>query len=101
MDKKKGATTKKIDSDLDCLKVWQDNPDLKYYLSEKHLNYHVNQLLYAYLTSRYEGNEVGVYINLVLGNGEDTFKIDYSQIYGVMFNSSNRFYLHISKQKFG
>ena len=90
MDKKKG-TTKKIDSDFEHLKVWQDNPNLKYYLSEKHWNCHVNKLLYAYLTSRYNGDEVGVYINLELGNGENAFKIDYNQIYGVMFNEAYSF----------
>ena len=90
MNKNRKTTTKKIDSDFEHLKVWQDNPDLKYYLSEKHWNYHVNQLLYAYLTSRYEGNEVGVYINLGLLNGS-AFKIDYNQSYGVMFNEAYSF----------
>ena len=85
---KKEETTKKYDSDFEHLKVWQDNSDLKYYLSDKHWNCHVNQLLYAYLTSRYKGNEVGVYINLALGIGENAFKIDYNQIYGVMFNEA-------------
>ena len=84
----KGNASQKMDSDFEHLKTWQDNPDLKYYLSDKHWNFHVNQLLYAYLTSRYKGNEVGVYINLVLGNGENAYKIDYSQIYGVMFNEA-------------
>lgn len=88
MDKKKRATTRKNDSDFEQLKVWQDNPDLLYYLSDNHWNHHVNHLLYAYLTSRYKGNEVGVYINLALCNGEDAFKIDYSQIYGIMFNEA-------------
>ncbi|MBE6249409.1 MAG: hypothetical protein E7106_09195 [Prevotella sp.] len=77
-------------SDFEHLKVWEDNPDLKYYLSDKHWNSHVNQLLYAYLTSRYKGNEVGVYINLGLLNGS-AFKIDYNQIYGVMFNEAYSF----------
>ena len=90
MGKKKGATIMKNDSDLDHLKMWQDNPDLKYYLSEDHWNHHVNELLYAYLTSRYEGNEVGVYINLGLLNGL-AFKIDYNQIYGLMFNEAYSF----------
>ena len=69
MDKNNEATIMKNDSDFEHLKVWQDNPNLKYYLSDKHWNSHVNQLLYAYLTSRYKGNEVGVYINLGLLNG--------------------------------
>lgn len=88
MDKKAGATTKKNYSDFEQLKVWQDNPDLLYYLSDNHWNHHVNLLLYAYLTSRYKGNEVGVYINLALCNGEAAFKIDYNSIYGVMFNEA-------------
>ena len=90
MNKNRETTTKKIDSDFEHLKVWQDNPDLKYYLSEKHWNYHVNQLLYTYLTSRYEDNEVDVYINLGLLNGS-AFKIDYNQSYGVMFNEAYSF----------
>ena len=87
MDKKKGATGKN-DSDFEHLKVWQNNPDLKYYLSEDHWNYYVNQLLFTYLKSRYNGNEVGVFINLAQLNGEDSFKEDYKQIYGVMFNEA-------------
>ena len=83
-------TPQNDNSDFEHLKVWQDNPDLKYYLSDKHWNCHVNQLLYAYLTSRYKGNEVGVYINLGLLNGS-AFKIDYNQIYGVMFNEAYSF----------
>ena len=46
MDKKKGATTKKDNSDFENLKAWKNKPDLDYYLSEEHWNFHVNQLLY-------------------------------------------------------
>lgn len=88
MHKEKGATTKNNYSDFELLKIWKDNPDLLYYLSDNHWNHHVNHLLFAYLTSRYKGNEVGVYINLALCNGEDAFKIDYNQIYGVMLNEA-------------
>lgn len=94
MDKKKGATTKN-DSDFEHLKVWKNNSDLDYYMSEEHWNFHVNQLLYAYLTSYYEGNEVCVYINLALGNGEETFSYDYNEIYGVMFNEAYSFCSYI------
>lgn len=87
-------TPQNNDSDFDHLKVWQDNPDLKYYLSKDHWNHHVNELLYTYLTSRYKGNEVGVYINLGLLNGS-AFKIDYNQIYGVMFNEAYSFCSYI------
>ena len=88
MDTNKGATTRENFSDFEHLKVWQDNPDIKHYLSENHWNYHVNQALFGYLKSRYKGNEVGVYINLGLLNGELSFKTDYNQIYGVMFNEA-------------
>ncbi len=88
MDKNIGATTMENISDFEYLKAWQDNPDLMYYLSKDHWNYHVNQALFAYLKSRYEGNEVGVYINLVFLNGNTSFDIDYNQIYGVMFNEA-------------
>ena len=91
MHKEKGATNKNNYSDFELLKIWKDNPDLLYYLSDNHWNHHVNHLLFAYLTSRYKGNEVGVYINLELGNGENAFKIDYNQIYGVMFNEAYYF----------
>lgn len=82
--------SQKDDSDFEILKDWKDNPDLDYYLSDKHWNYHVNQLLYTYLKVRYSGNEVGVYINLALLNGLESTKIDYYQIYGVMFNEAYR-----------
>ena len=91
MDKNKGVKIKKEESDFEQLKVWQNNPDLLYYLSDNHWNHQVNHLLYGYITSRYKGNEVGVYINLALCNGEDAFKIDYNQIYGVMFNEAYSF----------
>jgi len=68
------------------LKVWKDNPKLDDYLSEKHWNHQVNELLYAYLKSRYSGNEVGVYINMGLLSYQEGQ--DYNQIYGVMFNEA-------------
>ena len=83
----KTNTHLKNDSDFEHLKKWLDNPNLDYYLSEDHWNYHVNHILYTYLKFRYLGNEVGVYINLALRNGS-AFKIDYNQIYGVMFNEA-------------
>lgn len=90
----KGNASQKMDSDFDHLKTWEDNPDLKYYLSKNHWNHHVNELLYAYLTSRYKGNEVGVYINMVFLNGS-AYKINYNQIYGVMFNEAYNFCSYI------
>ena len=68
------------------MKVWKDNPKLDDYLSEKHWNHQVNELLYAYLKSRYSGNEVGVYINMGLLSYQEGQ--DYNQIYGVMFNEA-------------
>ena len=79
------------EADFEHLKVWKDYSDLDYYLSDKHWNYHVNQLLFTYLKVRYSGNEVGVYINLALFNGLESTKTDYNQIYGVMFNEAYRF----------
>ena len=78
-------------SDFEHLKDWQDNPNLDDYLSGTHWNQHVNLLIYNYLKARYHGNEVGVYINMALLNGENAFNIDYNQIYGVMFNEAYSF----------
>lgn len=86
-------------SDFEHLKDWKDNPDLDYYLSEEHWNHDVNYLVYIYLKSRYKGNEVGIYINLVLLNGSASFKIDYNQIYGVMFNGAYSFCSYVLKTK--
>ena len=86
MDKEKEVLTRNTDSDYERLKVWKDNPKLDDYLSEKHWNHQVNELLYAYLKSRYSGNEVGVYINMGLLSYQEGQ--DYNQIYGVMFNEA-------------
>ncbi len=78
-------------SDYEHLKAWQNKPDLDYYLSDEHWNYRVNLLIYDYLKNRYEGNEVGVFINLGL-NSSEAFKIDYEKgCYGVMFNEAYYF----------
>ena len=90
MNMNKEAITN-TESDFERLKVWQDNPNLDDYLSPAHWNQHVNLLIHTYLKTRYTGNEVGVYINLALLNGEKAFKIDYNQIYGVMFNEAYSF----------
>lgn len=87
------------DSDFVSLKVWKDNPDLDYYLSYEHWNHDVNHLLYIYLKNRYKGNEIGIYINLVLLNGSTSFKIDYNQIYGVMFNEAYSFCSYVLNTK--
>ena len=85
------GTTRNTESDFEHLKDWQDNPNLDDYLSDTHWNQHVNLLIYTYLKARYHGNEVGVYINMALLNGENAFNIDYNQIYGVMFNEAYSF----------
>lgn len=78
-------------SDFDRLKIWQDNPDIDYYLSDEHWNCHVNLLIYDYLKNRHKANEVGVYINLGLCS-PDAFKVNYDQgCYGVMFNEAYSF----------
>ena len=82
--------TQNENSDFELLKNWKDNPDLDYYLSE-HWNHDVNHLLHLYLKNRYKGNEVGIYVNLVLLNGSSSYNIDYNQIYGVMFNEAYSF----------
>ena len=90
MDKKQGATTRKNDSDFDHLKVWQDNPDLNYYLSKDHWNNHVNWLLYNYLKSCHGlDTEFGLYLDLVLVYDIPPGK-DYSPLYGAMLNESYR-----------
>ena len=90
--------TQKTDSDFEHLKNWKDNPDLDYYLSE-HWNHDVNHLLYTYLKNRYKGNEVGIYINLVLLKGSKSFQIDYNNIYGVMFNEAYSFCSYVLNTK--
>lgn len=63
MNKKKSATAKKGISDFEHLKVWQDNSDLDYYLSEDHWNFHVNQTLYNNLLVFHGGKEVGAFLD--------------------------------------
>lgn len=89
MNKKKGATAKKGISDFEHLKVWQDNPDLDYYLSEDHWNFHVNQMLYNNLLVFYGGKEVGAFLD----SSRDSFTHpinDYTQLYGEMVNEAYR-----------
>lgn len=89
MDKNKGATTKKDNSDFEHLREWQDNPDLDYYLSEDHWNFHVNQLLYKNLLVYHGGKEVGAFLDV----SRDSFTHpinDYTHLYGEMFNEAYR-----------
>ncbi len=89
MDKKKGATTKKDNSDFENLKAWKNKPDLDYYLSEEHWNFHVNQLLYKNLLVFHEGKEVGAF--LYASRDRFTHPInDYAHLYGEMFNEAYR-----------
>lgn len=89
MNKEKGAPTKKDNSDFEHLKVWQDNPDLDYYQSEDHWNFHVNNLLYKNLLVYYEGKEVGAFLDV----SRDSFTHpinDYTTLYGALFNEAYR-----------
>ena len=92
MNKNRETTTKKIDSDFEHLKVWQDNPDLDYYMSGDHWNFHVNQLLYRKLSTFYDGVSVGQYLNPP-PNGIERFAQsipNYSPLYGELFNEAYR-----------
>ena len=77
------------DSDFEHLKVWQDIPDLDYYLSEQNWNFHVNQMLHKSLLVFYEGQELGAFLEV----SHDTFGQpikDYTHKYGKMFNEAYR-----------
>ena len=94
MDKKKGATTIKTDSDFEHLKVWKDDKNLDYYLSDGHWNFHVNQLLYKILQDFYREiyngpAEVGAYLDHERDSFFEPTK-DYSWQYGEMFNEAYR-----------
>lgn len=89
MVKKKGATTKKIDSDFELLKVWKDNKSLDYYLSEEHWNFHVNQMLHKNLLVFHEGKEVGAFLDESESDFGAPIK-DYTPLYGKMFNEAYR-----------
>lgn len=76
-------------SDFEHLKAWQNNPDLDYYLSEGHWNFHVNQLLYKNLLVYHGDKEVGAFLDI----SRDSFTHpinDYSFLYGEMFNEAYR-----------
>ena len=94
MNKKKKATTRKIDSDFENLKEWQDDKSLDYYLSEEHWNFHVNLLLYRILQDFYKDiydgpAEVGAYLDHERNSFFEPTK-DYSWQYGEMFNEAYR-----------
>ena len=76
-------------SDFEHLKSWQDNPDLDYYLSENHWNFHVNTLLYKNLLVFHEGKEVGAFLNPTCDSFSQPIK-DYTRQYGEMFNEAYR-----------
>ena len=89
MDKKKGTTTKKNNSDFENLKAWKNNTNLDYYLSEEHWNFHVNQMLYKNLLVFHEGKEVGAFLDVNGSDFGDPIK-DYTSLYGNMFNEAYR-----------
>ena len=75
-------------SDFEHLKDWIDNPDLDYYLSEEHWNYHVNILLYNNLLVFHE-KELGAFLNTTYDSHSQPIR-DYTQQYGEMFNEAYR-----------
>ena len=74
-------------SDFEHLKVWQDNPDLDYYLSESHWNFHVNNILHKNLLVFYEGCEVGAFLDVKANRVTQPIK-DYTPLYGKLFNEA-------------
>ena len=79
---------KKFESDFEHLKDWKDNPNLDYYLSEEHWNYHVNILLYNNLLVFHE-KELGAFLNPTYDSFSQPIR-DYTQQYGEMFNEAYR-----------
>lgn len=89
MNPEKGNASQKIDSDFEHLKVWQNNPDLDFYLSEEHWNYHVNKFLYKNLLVFHEGKELGAFLDMSSDFFSDPIK-DYTPFYGNIFNEAYR-----------
>lgn len=83
MDKNKGATNKKYNSDFEHLKGWKNNPDLGYYLSDTHWNHHVNTALYRVLSQFYGNIGVYEYLQRPLASNRDLF-------YGILLNEAYR-----------
>lgn len=83
------STLQKDISDFEYLKVWQYNPNLDYYLSEQHWNFHVNQILYKNLLVFHDGKEVGAFLETPDGSFTRPI-IDYTEKYGRMFNEAYR-----------
>lgn len=88
MENKRNAT-KTSGSDFEHLKVWKNNTNLDYYLSEEHWNFHVNQMLHKNLLIFHEGKEVGAFLNEKGPDFGDPIK-DYTPLYGNMFNEAYR-----------
>ena len=83
MDKNKRTSSKNTDSDFEQLKVWQDNPNLEYYLSDNHWNSHVNIALHRLIAQFYDNIGVYEYLGQQLTNDRDVF-------YGIMLNEAYR-----------
>ncbi len=75
-------------TDFEHLKDWKDNPDLDYYLSEEHWNYHVNSLLYKNLLVFHE-KELGAFLDVSSDNFTQPIK-DYTSLYGSLINEAYR-----------
>lgn len=83
MNKKKESAIKKDNSDFDHLKIWQNNPALDYYRSEKHWNVQVNIALYRMLSQFYETIGVYEYLQRPIASNRDLF-------YGYLLNEAYR-----------
>ena len=88
MDNNQKATVSH-DSDFEHLRVWNNNTNLDYYLSEEHWNFHVNQMLHKNLLVFHEGKEVGAFLDDSKPDFGAPIK-DFSPLYGNMFNEVYR-----------
>lgn len=88
MNKKTNATIIS-DSDFDHLKLWKENTNLDYYLSDEHWNFHVNRILRNNLLVFHEGKEVGAFLKVKNPDSRGSI-IDHTSLYGNMFNEAYR-----------
>lgn len=79
-----------VKTDFDHLKEYEDNPDLDYYLSEDHWNWHVNSVLYKNLLVFHDGQELGAFLNPSMGENYKSPVNDYTSLYGHLFNEAYR-----------
>lgn len=82
-------TIQNDNSDFEHLRNFLDRPDLDFYLSEEHWNFHVNTLLYKNLLVFHEGKEVGAFLDVRTDSFTQPIN-DYAPLYGMMFNEAYR-----------